>query len=150
MRHVHSSLGVSALMLAAAILAGCSGSTTDKTATKTDSAAAAPAAAPAPAPVPQDSYSLVAKDGSWNVDITPATIVFHKKGAKKDQTFDYKPPVIDGAITNFDIVKTQPDTHTFGARIAMTTCTDNQKKQYTHLAQVWVDKVAYSGCGVKK
>jgi uncharacterized membrane protein len=150
MRYAKSPLGALALALSAAGALACGKG--EKAATKTDTAAAA-AAAPPPAPAaPADSYTLTAKDGSWTVDITPASVVWHgKKGAKKDSlAFDYKAPTIDGAITKFEIIRTAPDTHTFAAQIAMTPCTDAKKAQYTYLAQVWVDQVAYSGCGTKK
>ena len=148
MRNVNSPLGLFGLVIAGASLVACGGGA-EKAAAKTDSSAAAAAVAAPPPAVPQESFTLVAKDGSWDADVTPAGIVVHRKG-KKDVTFDYKAPSVDGSITTFEITRTAPDTHTFGAKIAMVPCTDNQKKSYTHMAQIWVDQVAYSGCGAKK
>ena len=145
MRYVKSPLGLFALVLIAVIVAACGGG--EKGAAKTDTSAGT--AAPPP---PAAEFTLVAKDGTWSADITSGGVVFHKaKGAKKDSVrFEYKTPSVDGAITEFSIIRTAPDTHTFGAKIAMVPCTDNKKQQYTHMAQVWVDQVAYSGCGTKK
>jgi uncharacterized membrane protein len=145
MRNVSSPLGTFALVLTGAVVLACGGG---DSAGRMDSSAAAAAAPPPPA----ESFAIMAKDGSWSADITPASIVWRgRKGGKMDSlTFEYKAPQVDGAITKFEIVRTSPDTHTFAAQLAMTPCTDSKNAQYTHLAQIWVDQVAYSGCATKK
>lgn len=147
MRYVKGPLGLFALLfVAVSLLAACAGG--EKAPATDSSAAASAAAAPPPAP---DMFAVMAKDGSWTVDIAPENIVWRRLKGKKDSlVFDFKAPNVDGAMWNYESIRTVPDTHTFAARLVTTPCSDNTKKEYTHMAQIWVDQVAYSGCAVKK
>jgi hypothetical protein len=133
------------LFVTVSLLAACGGGEATPNA---DSSAAAAAAAPPPAP---EMFAITAKDGSWTVDIGSANIMWRKVTGKKDSiTFDFKAPSVDGAVISYQVIKTVPDTHTFAATLSAVPCADNAKKDYTHMAQVWIDQVAYSGCAVKK
>jgi len=139
------SLATFGLVLSAATLFACGGGT-EKAVPATDSAAAALA------PPPAESFALVATDGSWMVDITPANIVWQKtKGANRDTIeFDFKAPDVKGALIDYTSIRMAADTHRIDITLAMTPCTDNAKNQYTHKAQVWVDQQSYTGCATKK
>ncbi len=146
MRHARaaSPLGLFALLVAAVAIAACGGGSEQATPSADSAVAAAP-------PPPPESFAVTGKDDSWTVDITPANIVWHKvKGRKDSIVFDFKAPTIDGAIHEYESILTAPDTHTIHVTLSMVPCADNSKKEYTHQAQVWVDRVAYSGCAVKK
>jgi uncharacterized membrane protein len=145
MRYARPSFRIAALLSAVSLLACAGGEKADKAA---DSAAAA-AAAPPPAP---ESFTLVANDGSWSGDITPTGIVFRHK--KNDSLmFDFKPPTVNGAISDYESLMTGTDTVRISVSLAMTSCTDKAGKTYTHLAQVYLTgdvKLQSSGCAVKK
>jgi uncharacterized membrane protein len=146
MRYGKGPLALFALLfVAVSLLAACAGG---EKAPATDSSAAAAAAAPPPAP---DMFTVMAKDGSWSVDMNSSNIIWRRTKGKKDSlVFDFKAPSVDGAMWNYESIRTAPDTHTFAARLVASACSDNAKKDYTHMAQIWVDQVAYSGCAVKK
>lgn len=145
MRYARPSFRIAALLSAVTLLACAGGEKADASA---DSAAAA-AAAPPPAP---ESFTLVANDGSWSGDITPGGIVFRHK--KNDSLmFDFKPPTVNGAISDYESLMTGQDTVRISVSLAMTSCTDKAGKQYTHLAQVYLTgdvKLQSSGCAIKK
>ena len=146
MRYARPSFRIAAFLSAVTLLA-CAGGVKASTA---DSAAAAAAAAPPPPPA--ESFTLVANDGSWSGDITPGGIVFRHK--KNDSLmFDYKPPTVNGAISDYESLMTGKDTVRISVSLAMTNCTDKAGKQYTHLAQVYLTgdvKLQSSGCASKK
>jgi hypothetical protein len=145
MRYARPSFRIAAFLSALTILACASGEKADTT----DSAAAAAAAPPPPAP---ESFTLVANDGSWSGDITPAGIVFRHK-RNDSLMFDYKPPTVNGAISDYESLMTGQDTVRISVSLAMTNCTDKAGKQYTHLAQVYLTgdvKLESSGCAIKK
>ena len=130
MRTPHS-LTLVALAVAGSIAAGCaSGADTAATA---DSAAAAPAPAAAP-----QQFSLMAEDASWQAEITPTNIVFIRfRGTRADSLlFDYKAPDDTGALQNYEVLRTSPDTTRIAISLARTPCTDKSGNTYTHMAQV--------------
>lgn len=131
MRDIHSSFRVLAALAVVSIAAACSGGG-EKTETP-DSAAAAAAAAPPP----PESFALVAKDGSWSGDISPAGIVYAPKG-KDSLKFDFKAPNVSGAISDYESLMTAKDTIRIAISLAMTACTDKAGATYTHMAQVWL------------
>ena len=145
MRYARPSFRIAAFMSAVTLLA-CAGG--EKAATA-DSAAAAAVAAPPPTP---ESFTIVANDGSWSGDITPAGIVFRHK--KNDSLmFDYKAPTVNGAISDYESLMTGKDTVRISVSLAMTKCVDKAGKEYTHLAQVYLTgdvKLQSSGCAIKK
>ena len=145
MRYARPCFRIAAFLSAVTLLA-CAGG--EKADTAADSAAAA-AAAPPPAP---ESFTLVANDGAWSGDITPGGIVFRHK--KNDSLmFDFKPPTVNGAISDYESLMTGKDTVRISVSLAMTNCTDKAGKQYTHLAQVYLTgdvTLTSSGCAVKK
>jgi uncharacterized membrane protein len=146
MRNTRHILRLSAFLGAvAATVAACGGG--GETAQQADTTMAA--AAPAPAP---QSYTLVADDGTWTVDITPANIVWHhKRGSRSDSiVFDYKEPTVDGALYNYTSILMAADTHRIDITLAMTKCTDNANKEHSYQAQVWVDQAPYKGCADSK
>jgi uncharacterized membrane protein len=144
MRYVKSPLGLFALLFVAVSVLACGGG---EEAPAVDSSAAA-AAAPPP---PPEAFAVMAKDASWSVDINPASILWKKlKGRKDSIVFDYKAPNVNGAILEYTSVRMAADTHRIDITLSMVPCTDNSKNSYTHIAQVWVDQVAYSGCATKK
>ena len=127
MRYARASFRLAAF-LSAVILVACA---TNEQADTPDTAATAAAAAPPPA----ESFTLVADDGSWSGDITPAGIVFRHK-RNDSLMFDYKSPTVNGAISDFESLMTGQDTVRITISLAMTRCTDKAGKEYTHLAQV--------------
>ena len=147
MRTPHS-LRIVAFVTATAIAAACaSGADTGATA---DSAAAAPAPAPAP-----QSFSLMADDASWSVEISPSNIIYLRhRGARSDSlVFDYKAPDDTGALQNYDVLRTSPDTTRIAIALARTSCTDQSGNTYTHKAQVWLTgktQAEGTGCANKK
>jgi uncharacterized membrane protein len=129
MRYGQSFFRVAAFMTAMTVIA-CAGG--EKAAETPDSAAAAAAAAP-----PPESFMLVSEDGSWSADITPAGIVYKAKG-RDSLVFEYKAPVVNGAISEFESLMTAKDTARISINLAMTKCTDKSGAEYTHMAQVWL------------
>lgn len=147
MRNTRHILRLSAFLAAvAATVAACGGG--GETAQQADTAAAA-AATPAPA---SQSYTLVGDDGTWNVDISPANIVWHhKRGSRSDSiVFDYKEPSVVGALYNYTSIRLAADTHRIDITLAMVKCVDNSKQEHSYQAQVWVDQVSYKGCADSK
>lgn len=144
MRHARASFRFAAFLTAVTLLA-CAGG--EKAADKADSSAAAAAAPP-----PAESFTMVAQDGAWSGDITPAGIVFRHK--KNDSLmFDYKPPTVNGAINDFESLMMSKDTIRFTATITPTPCTDKAGKTYTHIAMVYLTgdvKLESKGCAEKK
>ena len=145
MRHARASFRIAAFLTAATVLA-CAGG--DNAAETADTAASAAAAAPPPA----ESFTLMAQDGAWSGDITPAGIVFRHK-RNDSLMFDYKPPTVNGAISDYESLMTGKDTVRISVSLAATPCTDKAGKQYTHLAQVYLTgdvTLQSSGCANKK
>lgn len=130
MRYARTSFSVAALMIAVTTLAACAGG--EKTETP-DSAAAAAAAAPPP----PESFALAAKDGSWSGEITPAGIVY-RPSSRDSLMFEFKPPTVNGAISEYESLMTGKDTVRISISLAMTRCTDKAGAEYTHMAQVWL------------
>ncbi|HEX6314638.1 MAG TPA: hypothetical protein VFZ73_07250 [Gemmatimonadaceae bacterium] len=144
MRHARTSFRLAAFLTAVTALACASAETGESP----DSAASAAAAAPPP----PESFTLVANDGSWSGDITPAGVVFRHK-RNDSLMFDYKPPTVNGAISDYDLLHTGTDTVRLTVSLAMTNCTDKAGKTYTHLAQVYLTgdvQMQSSGCASKK
>lgn len=144
MRHARTSFRLAAFLSAVTALA-CAGA---ENADATDSSAAAAAAAPPPA----ESFTLVASDGAWSGDITPAGIVFRHK-RNDSLMFEYKPPTVNGALSDYESLLTGTDTVRLTVSLAMTNCTDKAGKTYTHLAQVYLTgdvTLTSSGCANKK
>jgi len=145
MRHARASFRIAAFLTAVTVLA-CAGG--EKGASTADTAASAAAAAPPPA----ESFTMVANDGAWSGDITPAGIVFRHK--KNDSLmFDYKAPTVTGAISEYESLMTGKDTVRISVGLAASACTDKAGKQYTHIAQVYLTgKVTLDskGCANKK
>lgn len=146
MRTLPTSIRLLTALAVVSVLAACGG----EAAPNADSAAAAAAAA-APPPAP-DSYTLMAEDGSWSGDITPAGVVFRLK-RNDSLMFDFKAPTVNGAVSEYDMLMTGKDTVRLAISMAMTTCTDKQGNSYTHMAQVWLtgDRTLTSkGCANRK
>lgn len=145
MRYARPSFRIAAFLSAVTLLACAKGEKADTA----DSAAAAAAAAPPPAP---ESFTLAANDGSWSGDITPSGIVFRHK--KNDSLmFDYKPPAVNGGISDYESLMTGKDTVRISVSLALTKCTDKAGKEYTHMAQVYLTgdvTLQSSGCAIKK
>jgi hypothetical protein len=144
MRYARASFRLAAF-LSAVILVACA---SQEQAEMPDSAATAAAVAPPPG----ESFTLVADDGSWSGDITPAGIVFRHK-RNDSLMFEYKPPTVNGAISDFESLMTGQDTVRITVSLAMTRCTDKAGKEYTHLAQVYLTgdvTMTSSGCASKK
>jgi uncharacterized membrane protein len=144
MRYEHS-FRLAALLAAVTVIAACA---PKEEAATPDSAAAAAAAAPPPA----ESFTLVAEDGAWSGDITPAGIVFRHR-RNDSLMFDYKPPTMSGAISDYESLMTGQDTVRISISLAMTKCTDKAGKEYTHLAQVFLTgdvQLTSRGCASKK
>ena len=95
---------------------------------------------------------MVAHDGSWSGDFTPSGIVFRHK--KNDSLmFDYKPPTVNGAISDYESLMTGKDTVRISISLATSTCTDKAGKTYTHIAQVYLTgdvTLTSRGCASKK
>jgi uncharacterized membrane protein len=143
MRYAHTSFRIAAFLTAVTVVA-CAGG--EKTETP-DSAAPAVAAPP-----PAESFTLVATDGAWSGDITPAGIVFRHK-RNDSLMFDYKAPTVNGAISDYESLMTGQDTVRITVSLALTNCTDKAGKTYTHLAQVYLTgdvELTSSGCANKK
>lgn len=143
MRYGHS-FRIAALLTAVTALAAC--------AAKEEAATPDSAATAAAAPPPAESFTLAAEDGAWSGEITPAGIVFRHK-RNDSLVFEYKPPNVNGAISDYESLITGTDTVRFTASLAMTPCTDKAGKQYTHKAQVYLTgdvKLESSGCAIKK
>ncbi len=135
---------IAAFMVAVTVIAACA----PKEEAAPDSAAAAAAAPPPPA----ESFTLVAEDGSWSGDITPAGIVFRHK-RNDSLMFEFKAPSVNGALSDYESLLTGTDTVRFTASLAMTPCTDKAGAQYTHKAQVYLTgdvTLNASGCANKK
>jgi len=146
MRYARPSFRIAAFLSAVTLLACASGEKADSA----DSAAAAAAAAPPPPAA--ESFTLAADDGSWSGDITPAGIVFRHK-RNDSLMFEYKPPTVNGAISDYDVLMTGKDTIRLSVSLAMTNCTDKAGKTYTHIAQVYLTgdvKMESRGCAIKK
>ena len=144
MRHARASFRIAGFLTAVTVLACASG----EKAETVDSAAAAAAAAPPPA----ESFTMVASDGSWSGDITPAGIVFRHK--KNDSLmFEYKAPQVNGALYDYESLMTGKDTVRITVSLAMSNCTDKDGKTYTHIAQVYLTgdvQLNSRGCAAKK
>lgn len=144
MRHARASFRFAAFLTAVTVLA-CAGGEKAET---PDSAASAAAAAPPP----PESFTMVANDGSWSGDITPSGIVFRHK--KNDSLmFDYKPPTVNGAISDYESLMTGKDTVRISISLATSTCTDKAGTTYTHIAQVYLTgdvTLTSRGCASKK
>ena len=129
MRHARASFRIAAFLTAVTVLA-CAGG--EKDASTADTAASAAAAAPPP----PESFTMVANDGSWTADITPSGIVYRPKTGDS-LSFPYKAPTVNGAISEYDALKTDTDTIRLTVNLAMTPCTAGGT-QHTHLAQIWL------------
>lgn len=92
---------------------------------------------PSALPGQPQSLVLVGDDGSWSGSISPAGIVF-RRGARDSLVFEYKPPTVNGAISDYESLTTGKDTVRISISLAMTKCTDKAGKEYTHMAQVWL------------
>jgi uncharacterized membrane protein len=144
MRNVKGPLGLFAVLFVSVSLLACAGGE------KTPAADSSAAAATAPPPEPE-MFAVLAKDGSWTVDIAPAGILWKVlKGRKDSIAFDFKAPNVNGAILEYTSVRMAADTHRIDITLSMVPCTDASKNSYTHIAQVWVDQKAYSGCASKR
>lgn len=146
MRYLHSPLRLVALLAAGSFAVACGGGE----AQNADSAAMAPAPPPAPT-----SYTLAANDGSWSADITPEGIVYRRvRGSRTDSLmFEFQAPEVSGAISNYEILRTSPDTTRLTITLSRTPCTDKEGNPYTHLAQVWLtgaNTAQGSGCAKEK
>ena len=140
---------IAAFLAAVTVIAACA----PKEEAAPDSAAAAAAAAPPPA----ESFTLMAKDGAWSGDITPAGVVFRHR-ANDSLTFPFTAPTVNGSINEYSFLVTGTDT----ARLTVTTtgvaCTDSKGVAHTHIAQVWLTGKAggrtlsleSQGCATKK
>jgi hypothetical protein len=145
MRYEHP-IRFAALLTAVTVLAACAAN--EEEAAMPDSAAAAAAAPPPPA----ESFTLASEDGSWSGDITPAGIVFRHR-RNDSLMFEYKPPTVNGAISDFESLMTGQDTVRISVSLAMTKCTDKAGKEYTHMAQVYLTgdvQLTSKGCASKK
>ena len=150
MRYGHS-FRLAAVLSAVTVLAACAKGA-EKTETP-DSAAAAAAAAPPP----PESFTLASEDGSWTGDISPAGIVYKAKG-RDSLVFEFKAPVVNGAIHEYESLMTAKDTARISINLAMTKCTDKAGAEYTHMAQVWLSgkqggrplNTQVKGCANKK
>jgi hypothetical protein len=120
---------IAAFLTAVTVIVACA----PKEDAMSDSAAAAAAAAPPPA----ESFSLMAKDGRWSGEITPAGVVFRHR-ANDSLTFPFSAPTVNGSINEYSFLVTGTDT----VRLTVTTtgapCTDNKGVSHTHIAQVWL------------
>jgi uncharacterized membrane protein len=144
MRYEQSSFRVLALLAAVTVLGACGAKE------ETPMTEEAPAAAAAP-PTP-DSYTAMADDGSWSVDVAPAGIVLHRKG-KADMNFEYKEPVVNGAISDYESLMMGQDTVRLALSLAMSKCTDKAGAEYTHIAQLFLTgdvTLTSKGCANKK
>jgi hypothetical protein len=95
---------------------------------------------------------LVAKNGAWSADITPAAIVFRHR-RNDSLVFEFKEPTVDGAINQYETLIMGQDTVRLTVSMAMTPCTDSKGTTYTHLAQVWLTgdvQLDAQGCASKK
>ena len=95
---------------------------------------------------------LVANDGSWSGDITPTGIVFRHR-RNDSLMFDFKPPTVNGAISDYESLMMGKDTVRISVSLAMTKCTDKAGKEYAYLAQVFLTgdvTLTSSGCADKK
>ncbi|HEX7124019.1 MAG TPA: hypothetical protein VF178_16700 [Gemmatimonadaceae bacterium] len=142
----HSPLRLVALVAAVTFAVACGGGE----AQPADSAASAPTPPPAPT-----SYTLAAEDGSWNADITPQGIVYRRiRGSRTDSLiFDFSAPEVNGAISNYEILRTSPDTTRLTITLSRTPCKDKKGNEYTHLAQLWLTgahEAQGSGCAKEK
>ena len=144
MRYARTSFRIAAFMAAMTVLACAGGEKTE-----TPDSAATAAAAPPPAP---ESFTMVAEDGAWSGDITPAGIVFRHK--KNDSLmFDFKPPTVNGAISDYESLMTGKDTVRISVSLALTKCTDKAGKEYTHIAMLYLTgdvQMQSRGCASKK
>jgi hypothetical protein len=134
---------VLAFLAAVAVVGACGG----QEAAEMESEPAEAAAPPTP-----DSYSLVAKDGSWSADITPAAIVFRHR-RNDSLVFEFKEPTVNGAINDYESLITGDDTVRVAISMATVSCTDAKGTTYTHLAQVWLTgdvQLQGQGCANKK
>ncbi|HSA56990.1 MAG TPA: hypothetical protein VLE53_14860 [Gemmatimonadaceae bacterium] len=136
-------------LVAAGATAGACASGADTAATA-DSAAAAPAPASAP-----QAFSLMAADASWQAEITPTNIIFVRfRGTRPDSLFfDYRAPDDTGALQNYEVLRTSPDTTRIAISLARTPCTDQSGNTYTHMAQIWLtgkQQAQGKGCANKK
>lgn len=149
MRHARASFRIAAFLTAVTVLA-CAGG--EKDATTADTSASAAAAAPPPA----ESFTMVADDGSWTGDITPAGIVYRPKG-RDSLVFDYKAPSVTGGISEYDVLMTGTDTMRISITLATTPCTAGGT-QHTHLASLYLSgkhagrdlNTQTKGCASKK
>ena len=141
---------IAAILTAVTVIAACAPKEDEAAA---DSAAAAAAAAPPPA----ESFTLMAKDGKWSGDITPAGVVFRHR-ANDSLMFPFVAPTVNGSINEYSFLVTDADT----VRLTVTTtgvaCTDDKGVSHTHIAQVWLSGKAKGrtvslegqGCATKK
>lgn len=128
MRHARTRFRFAAFLTAVTVLA-CAGGEKAET---PDSAATAAAAAPPP----PESFTLVADDGAWSGDITPARIVYRPRN-RDSLVFDFKAPTVNGAISDYEVLMTAKDTIRLSLTLAMTPCTAGGT-QYTHQAVLWL------------
>lgn len=136
---------IAAFLTAVTVIAACAPKEEDA---MPDSAAAA-AAAPPPAP---ESFTLMAKDGSWSGDVTPAGIVIRHK-TNDSLVFPFTAPAVSGAINEYSALLTGADTVRLTLSTTMTACTDNKGTAHTHMAQIWLTgdvKLEGQGCATKK
>lgn len=147
MRHVTSTLRLVALLAAGTFAVACGGGEAQ---TSDSAATAAP-----PPPAAPESFTLEAKDGSWSAEINPQNIVWIRhRGSRSDSVvFDFKEPSVNGAISEYEVLRTSPDTTRISIALAMTSCTDDSGNTYTHQAQVWLTgktQAEGAGCAKKK
>jgi hypothetical protein len=143
MRYNRPAFRVLAFLAAVTVVGACGG----QEAAEMESAPAEAAAPPTP-----DSYTIMAKDGAWSADITPASIVFRHK-RNDSLVFEFKEPSVTGAINEYESLLTGTDTVRLSISMAMTACTDAKGNQYTHIAQVWLTgdvQLQSQGCANKK
>jgi uncharacterized membrane protein len=146
--HARTLFRFAAFLTAVTVLA-CAGGEKAET---PDSAASAAAAAPPP----PESFTLVASDGSWSGDISPAGIVYRPRRGDS-LVFAFKAPNVNGAISEYDVLMTAKDTIRISLTLAMTPCTASGS-QHSHQAQLWLTgkqggrelNTQTSGCASKK
>lgn len=142
MRYDGFSPGFSALVLAGAVLIGCGG--------RDELAVSGSDACPLPRRTPVASFVLTGDDGSWTGEITPGGIVFRTGALRNSIAFDYAAPRDDGVVSRYTSVRMAADTHRIDIALSTAPCGDNEGTTPTHRALVWVDRIEYVGCAVRK
>lgn len=143
MRYNRPAFRVLSFLAAVSLLAACGAQ---------EEAPAEEAPAEAAAPPTPDSYTLMAKDGSWSAEITPAAIVVHHK-RNDSVTFEFKAPTVNGALSDYESLYMGNDTTRVTISMAMAPCTDSKGTTYTHIARVWLtgsNTLTGDGCANKK